>query len=226
MTKSLERPARARRRRRRAPRARDHLRRAVLSRSSAAVPPVRAPLAAPPPRRPPRDATATRSPTTATYVEWLVEAVDARATPTSSPRSSPARAACGRTRTPTRTRAPRVERASVWFTAYPLSLITRPGESFLAALGDEALWEAFAAIGIDAVHTGPVKRAGGLSGWEPTPERRRPLRPDQHADRPGVRHRGRVPRACARSPPGTAARSSTTSCPATPARAPTSGSPR
>ena len=31
----------------------------------------------------------------------------------------------------------------MWFTAYPLSLITRPGESFLAALGDEALWEAF-----------------------------------------------------------------------------------
>ena len=33
-----------------------------------------------------------------------------------------------------------VERASVWFTAYPLSLITRPGQSFLAALGDADLW--------------------------------------------------------------------------------------
>ena len=62
-----------------------------------------------------------------------------------------------------------VETASVWFTAYPISLITRPGESFLAALGDEELWKAFATIGINAMHTGPVKRAGGLVGWRPTP---------------------------------------------------------
>lgn len=62
-----------------------------------------------------------------------------------------------------------VETASVWFTAYPISFITRPGESFLGALADEALWDAFATIGIEAVHTGPVKRAGGLSGWQTTP---------------------------------------------------------
>ena len=62
-----------------------------------------------------------------------------------------------------------VETASVWFTAYPISFITRPGESFLAALADEQLWDAFASIGIEAVHTGPVKRAGGLSGWQTTP---------------------------------------------------------
>jgi trehalose synthase len=62
-----------------------------------------------------------------------------------------------------------VETASVWFTAYPISLITRPGASFLAALGDEELWKAFATIGIDAVHTGPVKRAGGIAGWQYTP---------------------------------------------------------
>ncbi|HZG89581.1 MAG TPA: maltose alpha-D-glucosyltransferase [Pseudonocardia sp.] len=62
-----------------------------------------------------------------------------------------------------------VETASVWFTAYPLSFITRPGESFLAALADERLWEAFATIGIEAVHTGPVKRAGGITGWATTP---------------------------------------------------------
>ncbi|GAA2865719.1 maltose alpha-D-glucosyltransferase [Pseudonocardia halophobica] len=62
-----------------------------------------------------------------------------------------------------------VETASVWFTAYPISLITRSGESFLGALGDEELWKAFAAIGIEGVHTGPVKRAGGISGWQYTP---------------------------------------------------------
>ncbi|WP_407659668.1 maltose alpha-D-glucosyltransferase, partial [Kineococcus indalonis] len=59
--------------------------------------------------------------------------------------------------------------ASVWFTAYPISLINRPGESFLASLGSDELWQAFQRIGIDAVHTGPVKRAGGLSGWSETP---------------------------------------------------------
>jgi trehalose synthase len=59
--------------------------------------------------------------------------------------------------------------SDVWFTAYPLSLITRPGESFLAALGDDALWSVFARIGITAIHTGPVKRAGGISGWQETP---------------------------------------------------------
>ncbi|MGV9803759.1 maltose alpha-D-glucosyltransferase [Mycobacterium sp. NPDC003449] len=62
-----------------------------------------------------------------------------------------------------------VDTASVWFTAYPLSLITRSGESFLKAMADEDMWKAFAEIGIEAVHTGPVKRAGGISGWQLTP---------------------------------------------------------
>lgn len=62
-----------------------------------------------------------------------------------------------------------VETASVWFTAYPISFITKPGVSFLGALGDADLWTAFETIGIEGVHTGPVKRAGGLSGWQPTP---------------------------------------------------------
>ncbi len=62
-----------------------------------------------------------------------------------------------------------VQRASVWFTSYPLSHITTPGQSFLGSLGSPELWEAFASVGIDAVHTGPVKLAGGLDGWEVTP---------------------------------------------------------
>jgi trehalose synthase len=67
--------------------------------------------------------------------------------------------------------APRaaIEKASVWFTAYPISMITKPGASFLGTLGDDDLWTAFEAIGIDGLHTGPVKKAGGLVGWEPTP---------------------------------------------------------
>lgn len=62
-----------------------------------------------------------------------------------------------------------VDMASVWFTAYPLSLITRPSDSFLKAMADDAMWKAFSDIGIEAVHTGPVKRAGGISGWDTTP---------------------------------------------------------
>ncbi|HEX6759115.1 MAG TPA: maltose alpha-D-glucosyltransferase [Propionibacteriaceae bacterium] len=62
-----------------------------------------------------------------------------------------------------------IEKASVWFTAYPISMITKPGTSFLGTLGDDDLWTAFEAIGIDGVHTGPVKKAGGLVGWDSTP---------------------------------------------------------
>lgn len=57
----------------------------------------------------------------------------------------------------------------VWFTAYPISLITREGEPFLTALADPQLWAAFQRIGINGVHTGPVKRAGGIRGWQETP---------------------------------------------------------
>jgi trehalose synthase len=60
-------------------------------------------------------------------------------------------------------------KSSVWFTAYPISMITKPGQSFLSTLGDEDLWDVFEAIGINAVHTGPLKRAGGVFGWELTP---------------------------------------------------------
>jgi len=62
-----------------------------------------------------------------------------------------------------------VRQAGVWFTAYPLSQITAPGQSFLGSLGDPALWQVFAQIGIQGVHTGPLKASGGLSGWTRTP---------------------------------------------------------
>jgi len=62
-----------------------------------------------------------------------------------------------------------VSTASVWFTAYPISLITREGQSFLASVADARLWSAFQQIGIDGIHTGPVKKAGGITGWEETP---------------------------------------------------------
>ena len=58
--------------------------------------------------------------------------------------------------------------ASVWFTAYPPSQITGPGESVLESLGDADLWRIFRDIGIGGMHTGPMKRAGGLRGREYT----------------------------------------------------------
>jgi trehalose synthase len=62
-----------------------------------------------------------------------------------------------------------IRKSSVWFTAYPASMITKSGYSFLDTLADDELWRAFAAIGINAVHTGPLKRAGGVFGRELTP---------------------------------------------------------
>ncbi|MEO8519600.1 MAG: maltose alpha-D-glucosyltransferase, partial [Dermatophilaceae bacterium] len=62
-----------------------------------------------------------------------------------------------------------IQTASVWFTAYPISVLGKPGSSFLATLGDPELWKVFRRIGIQGLHTGPVKRAGGIRGWSPTP---------------------------------------------------------
>ena len=62
-----------------------------------------------------------------------------------------------------------VRHAQVWFTGYPLSLITSPGASYLSTLGDPALWATLRDIGVDAIHTGPVKVAGGIQGWTTTP---------------------------------------------------------
>ncbi|TDV72417.1 trehalose synthase [Pseudomonas sp. LP_7_YM] len=59
--------------------------------------------------------------------------------------------------------------ASVWFTAYPASIITREGGSVLEALGDEKLWHALSEIGIQGIHNGPLKASGGLKGREKTP---------------------------------------------------------
>ena len=113
----------------------------------------------------------------------------------------------------------------MWFTAYPISFITRSGESFLAALGDEALWKAFATIGIEAVHTGPVKRAGGIAGWQYTPS------VDGHFDRistqidPAFGDESEFRAMCGMATwyGGTIIDDS---CPGTPARARTSGSPK
>jgi maltose alpha-D-glucosyltransferase/alpha-amylase len=62
-----------------------------------------------------------------------------------------------------------VGKSSVWFTSYANSVIAAPGKTVLEALGDGGLLESFRQIGIDAIHTGPMKRAGGVTGREYTP---------------------------------------------------------
>lgn len=59
--------------------------------------------------------------------------------------------------------------ASVWFTAYPASIVTREEGSVLQALGDETLWHALSEIGIQGIHNGPLKLSGGLRERERTP---------------------------------------------------------
>lgn len=59
--------------------------------------------------------------------------------------------------------------SSVWFTAYPASIVTREGGTVLEALGDESLWQALSKIGIQGIHNGPLKKSGGLSGTQHTP---------------------------------------------------------
>jgi trehalose synthase len=61
------------------------------------------------------------------------------------------------------------ELAPAWFTAYPASTITPEGRSIVRTLGDDDLWRVFEEIGISAIHTGPLKRSGGLSGRDYTP---------------------------------------------------------
>ena len=58
---------------------------------------------------------------------------------------------------------------SVWFAAYPDSLIGRQGENALDILGAEPLLNALAEVGIEAIHTGPMKRSGSISGSEYRP---------------------------------------------------------
>ncbi|SDH38321.1 trehalose synthase [Pseudomonas flavescens] len=59
--------------------------------------------------------------------------------------------------------------ASVWIAVYPASIITEPQGSVLQALGDERLWAALSELGVQGIHTGPMRRSGGLQGRTYTP---------------------------------------------------------
>jgi trehalose synthase len=113
------------------------------------------------------------------YIDWLVErSVLSQVTPVAARFSGQA----SQWQHPYAKARPRdaSAMASGWFTAYPASIITGDGRSVLATLGDEALWRTFAGIGIQAIHTGPLKQAGGLRDRQFTPT------VDGHFDRIGL----------------------------------------
>jgi trehalose synthase len=62
-----------------------------------------------------------------------------------------------------------VKQASVWLLDYPGSVIPRPGSSVIATWGNPELWKALKRIGIDLLHTGPIKQAGGVTERRFTP---------------------------------------------------------
>src|SRR5262245_48228385 len=62
-----------------------------------------------------------------------------------------------------------VRRAPVWFLDYAGSVVPRPGKSVIATWAEPDLWSALRELGVDLLHTGPVKRAGGVRGREFTP---------------------------------------------------------
>lgn len=62
-----------------------------------------------------------------------------------------------------------IEIASAWLTVYPDSIIAPEDASVLDALGAEALWKGLSELGIQGIHTGPIKRSGGIRGEAFTP---------------------------------------------------------
>lgn len=102
------------------------------------------------------------------YVDWLVGQSMLQNAKDSAVRYSGQSRMWQRPYAETRPRAA-TSLASVWFTAYAPSVITRPGQSVLAALGDPDLWRTLSAIGIQGIHTGPMKRSGGITGRDHTP---------------------------------------------------------
>ncbi|MFQ5564546.1 MAG: alpha-amylase family glycosyl hydrolase [Parvularculaceae bacterium] len=55
---------------------------------------------------------------------------------------------------------------SVWFAAYPDSLMGPEGANVLDVLCDKNLYTILSDIGIEAVHTGPMKRSGSIHGYD------------------------------------------------------------
>ncbi|MGB3903824.1 MAG: alpha-amylase family glycosyl hydrolase, partial [Anaerolineae bacterium] len=61
-----------------------------------------------------------------------------------------------------------IRAASVWFASYPKATISHPDMSVVQTLGSKELLSTFQEIGIGGIHTGPMRRAGGITGREYT----------------------------------------------------------
>ena len=59
--------------------------------------------------------------------------------------------------------------ASVWLSVYPDAIIAPEGSSVLGALADPTLWRQLSEIGVQGIHTGPVKQSGGIRKQQMTP---------------------------------------------------------
>lgn len=59
-----------------------------------------------------------------------------------------------------------LKQGSVWFAAYPDALVGETGAKALDVLGSPRLHELLSEVGVEAVHTGPMKRSGSISGKE------------------------------------------------------------
>jgi trehalose synthase len=62
-----------------------------------------------------------------------------------------------------------VQKASVWLLFYPGSVITQQNQSVLGLWGSTQFWDNNQSVGITALHTNPVQRAGGITGTQFTP---------------------------------------------------------
>ena len=57
-----------------------------------------------------------------------------------------------------------LDQNSVWFAAYPNSLVGGRGDKALDVLGSTELQKLLASVGVRAIHTGPMKRSGSVTG--------------------------------------------------------------
>ena len=61
------------------------------------------------------------------------------------------------------------EKTSIWLDCYPRAFITEDGKTTIETMGDPKLWDKLVEIGIDGVHTNPMKIAGGIITGKKTP---------------------------------------------------------
>ncbi|NGX33916.1 MAG: hypothetical protein K1060chlam1_00259 [Candidatus Anoxychlamydiales bacterium] len=61
------------------------------------------------------------------------------------------------------------ERTSVWLDSYARAIITEKGKTVIETLADPKLWSVLTDLGIEGIHTGPMKEAGGIITGKHTP---------------------------------------------------------